>query len=227
MPSKHRPRPQPKPKPPSGPRRPFKFCALPDQMPLQDRLCKWDRPDVRWTITGVVPGFSYEQLKAAYELAWSWWAEVCVLRPEYVGPTQQADVLMGAGVIDRPGQVLAWSEMPCGTTGPLRQMYDTSESWINSAEPGNKIDLVRVACHEIGHALGVPHIESGNLMAPTYSTRIRKPQPGDVREAVARYGQPTPSSPVPPSPAQQTITLVISGQVNNVTIPGWKVEKTT
>jgi hypothetical protein len=200
-------------------------------MPLQDQLCKWPSPNVRWTIIGIPGTLAFEAVKAAYTLAWSQWADVCVLRPEYVGPTQPADVLMGAGLIDQPGQVLAWSEMPCGAHGPLRQMFDTAENWTIAENPvGNSIDLVRVACHEIGHALGIPHITDGNLMAPIYSPSIRKPKAGDILEAVQRYGRPQPPGPpappvpLPPGP-QQTISLVIAGQIVSASIPGFKVEK--
>lgn len=160
--------------------------------------CKWKTNQITWTIIGQLPGISSEDLFSAYKEAWSYWERVCNLKATYV--ENDAMVLMGTGKIDSEGQVLAWSEMPCGNTKKVEQKYDTSERWIISVSPpNNKIDLVRVACHEIGHALGIPHIANGNLMQPQYDIRIRMPQRGDIVEAIERYGKFVPApEPTPP-----------------------------
>jgi len=176
----------------------FRFCGNPDYMGASGS-CKWHQKEITWTITGQVPGISPPQLKDAYELAWSYWAEVCDLKPRYVSSTSQAMVVMDSGRIDGPGKTLAWSEMPCGRVNSLDQKYDTTEKWIIAENPRNGIDMVRVAAHEIGHAIGIPHISNGNLMAPTYNRNVRKPQAGDIDEAVFRYGKPK-VDPVDPKP---------------------------
>jgi hypothetical protein len=101
--------------------------------------------------------------------------------------------------MDGQNGVLAESQLANGQSGQKWQRYDSGERWVNAERPNNfEIDLARVACHEIGHFIGIPHISQGNLLQPTYDVRIRKPQAGDIREAQARYGKPSPTAPPPP-----------------------------
>lgn len=160
-------------------------------------VCRWGKKDITWTIVGQIPGFTFEQFKTACTEAWAYWSAVCDIRPKYVEEPVDANVLMGTGKIDGSSGTLAWSEMPCGNVRQLTQKYDKDERWVISANPTNGTDIVRVAAHEIGHVIGIPHISDGNLLAPYYSSKVRKPQAGDIREAVARYGQPAAPTPVP------------------------------
>jgi hypothetical protein len=83
----------------------------------------------------------------------------------------------------------------------LRMRIDTAEAWVISDNPpNNRVDLLRVLIHELGHGLGIPHIGTGNLMAPIYSSRISRPQSGDISEGVSRYGLANPNPPQPPLP---------------------------
>lgn len=173
------------------------FCGTPTVFGASASNCKWNTNKITWTVTGYVPGLSPEQIIDAYKTAFSYWEEVCNIHATYTTDPSQAMVVMGAGKIDGPNGTLAWSEMPCGNARKLNQKYDTGESWCVSEQPSSCLDLVRVACHEIGHALGIQHISNGNLLAPTYSNRIRRPQLGDIAEAQARYGKPQPL-PQPP-----------------------------
>ncbi len=185
-----------------------RFCGLPDVMPIQltQSLCRWNKRQLYWAMAGQLAGITAEQRQQAYTLAWSYWSEVCNIGAVW-SSTVNADVLMSAGAIDGGLGTLAWSELPCaGDDRPLRQLYDTSEQWViaEGATPAGQIDLVRAACHELGHALGIPHITTGNLMAPIYSPIIRKPQAGDIIEAVQRYGPPA-GPPLPPVPPEEII----------------------
>ena len=62
---------------------------------------------------------------------------------------------------------------------------------------------------ELGHAIGISHIGPGNLMAPTYSSTINKPQSGDIQEAIARYGPPR-VQPSEPDPTDDETMVLIS-----------------
>lgn len=185
-----------------------RLCGVPDQLGATG-ICKWPQKRVLWCVTGRLPGLSDEELVAAYREAWSYWAAVCGIEPVYTEQASQANVLMGSGLIDGGNGTLAWSELPCSANPRrLEQKYDTGERWvISDTPPAGKIDLVRVAAHEIGHVIGLPHFAggTGNLLDPTYSTRIRKPQAGDTAEARRRYGAPAGApAPVPtptPTPA--------------------------
>lgn len=112
------------------------------------------------------------------------------------------------------------------------QRFDHMETWCyvsGTAVPRDmRIDLGRVACHELGHVLGIPHIQAGNLMQPTYSYSIWTPQAGDIAEAQGRYGKPVNAPPTPPPPppvpsGSWTITLTGSGPITGASIPGYRV----
>jgi hypothetical protein len=120
------------------------------------------------------------------------------------------------GRIDGRNGILAQSELPIGFTPQftrqISQLYDTGENWTLSGNPpANRIDLGRVMCHELGHAIGIGHITDGNLMAPMYSTQIALPRNGDVTEARARYGSPAPVSPPPPPPPGGSLIIEVGG----------------
>jgi hypothetical protein len=165
-------------------------CAVPDSLGT-GRICKWPTERVTWAVTGLLPGISEGEQLDAYAVAWQRWADVCGVRPEYTRNARTAHVLMGSGRIDGPSGTLAWSQLPCGEVQQVEQRYDTLDVWCVCHEgmpPRGKIDLVRVACHEIGHALGMPHIGEGNLMAPVYSVHVWTPQRGDIEDMIRRYG---------------------------------------
>lgn len=189
-----------------------RFCGLPDVMSIQsvEQLCKWPQKRLTWTITGSLPGILSDRLQAAYSLAWSYWSAVCAIEPQYVGENvTSANVLMGTGAIDGGMGTLAWSQLPCQVnTTQLQQLYDNKEQWViaEGMTQGGQIDLVRVAAHEIGHVLGLPHIAAGNLLAPIYSPVVRKPQAGDIAEAVRRYG-PAVGIPPPIDPEEIIVTF--------------------
>lgn len=187
------------------------FCGVVERLDDTDRLCRWPDKRITWTVAGRLPHLSDLDQKAAFEEAWHSWAAVCGIEPLYTANSRTANVLMGAGGIDRAGGTLAWSEMPCGVVRQLQQKYDTQETWVISETPGRyEIDLVRVAAHEIGHALGIPHLTAGALMGPVYDPQIRRPQAADIREAVRRYGPPAEA---PAAEVQAcVITLAINGQ---------------
>lgn len=174
-------------------------CALPDNMPQVEALARWGHKKITWTVDGDLPGITRIAFMEAGILAMRYWAEVSGIQPQYVEDRNSANIVMTTGVIDQSGGTLAWSELPNGNR-QLTQKYDTREQWIISENPTNGIDLVRVICHELGHALGMGHIQSGNLLAPVYSRTIRKPQSGDIAEMRERYGPPATSPGPTPQP---------------------------
>ena len=97
--------------------------------------------------------------------------------------------------------------------------------------PPGKLDLARVACHELGHLLGMDHISGPvALLNPTYNPNVRKPQAADIAQVVSRYGrpvqEPAPTPPArptpPPASGQRTVTLVIQGDVKEIDCPGFR-----
>lgn len=205
-----------------------RFCGVPDRIEEAGALARWNKKRLTWRVAGALPPLTAEQLRSAYREAWSYWSAVCGIEAvESVTPAA-TDVTHGTGAIDGAMGTLAWSELPNGSDRPLQQKYDTGEPWVVAESPGaSQIDLVRVAAHEVGHALGLNHFApgSGNLLDPTYSRTIRRPQRGDVEEAQKRYGPPlaTPVPPPTPVPPGEPITIRVFG-ATRIEIPGYDVK---
>lgn len=202
-----------------------RFCSHPDVMPMQTDLLKWpDGTVITWALIDPLPSrLSRAELEGAFRLATDQWMAVCGCRfePAVNGKTTLLEILFGG--IDGPAGTLAWSELANNQANPKKQRYDAEEAWVVAAQPGKfQIDLVRVACHEIGHALGLPHIAAGNLLQPTYDVNIRTPQAGDITEARARYGMPHADVQTPPAD-KLIVSIEIDGKIVGASLPGWTV----
>ena len=190
-------------------------CGLPD-FGLTDpngQPCRWPMKKITYYHEIKMPGINEEQIKEAYDIAFSQWAEVCEIEPTRVDTPTKANIYARSGLgrkhhLDSRGGTLAWSELPCDVAEnvQLDQMYDEAEPWtFNMA--------VAVICHELGHALGLGHLNAGNLMAPYYDPNVSAPQPGDVEEIVKLYGKRTSKYPITRDAAAKIGgTLLINGR---------------
>lgn len=165
-------------------------CGLPDfGLTARGRACKWPMKEISYYHEITMPGMTSAQVSEAYDVAFSQWAEICDIEPQRVASAEQANIYAKSGVgracnLDGRGGTLAWSELPCGVSPnvQLDQMFDEAEPWsFNMA--------VAVICHELGHALGLGHLNAGNLMAPYYDPNLTTPQKGDIDEMVKLYGK--------------------------------------
>ena len=190
-------------------------CGLPD-FGLTDPSggpCKWPMQKISYYHEIKMPGLTDEQVSEAYDTAFSQWAEICNIEPVRVDSPANANIYARSGSgkkhnLDNRGGTLAWSELPCGVheTIQLDQMYDEAEPWsFNMA--------IAVICHELGHALGLPHLNNGNLMAPYYDPNVTSPQKGDIEEMVKLYGKRTKKYPITKDAALKVGgTIVINGR---------------
>lgn len=189
-----------------------RFCGCPDAMFADVRRDRWPDPHIYWGFATEWPSIGTDKAREAISWAVSQWERVCDIRFTFCEskfPDEaRSRCLISCVPIDGAMGALAQSQLPHGSDGRLTQQYDSAERFVFSDRPGtHEIDLGAVACHEMGHFIGIPHIRGGNLMQPTYDPRIRVPQAGDIAEAVARYGPPkNPSPPAPPGqPAERYV----------------------
>jgi hypothetical protein len=165
-----------------------------------DGIARWSGPNVTYNCTSLVSGLSSilgsEVVLRAYRKACSSWNDVCGIRLAEVNTS--GNIVSSAGRIDGSSGTLAWSYLP-GVPSymkeQLKQLFDNSEKWTEQW-------LQEVACHEVGHAIGLDHSQDRNaLMYPfSHNGSLPVPQAWDVAEAVKRYGPPVPVVPRDPDP---------------------------
>lgn len=206
----------------------LRFCGHPDVMPMMENLSQWptDGRPVTWIIVSQFPTLPNADAKQAYAWACEQWVAACGIDLRPSANPKTADILVQVNPIDGRAGVLAQSQLPNGTRTTMQQFYDAAEPFVFSDAPKpHEIDIGRVMCHENGHVIGIPHIDTGNLLQPLYDLNIRGPMAGDVAEARRRYGPPKPKSP-DPSPGQEfTIKLTGVTSLGGIEIPGFKVTK--
>lgn len=200
------------------------FCGCTESVLAQ--IGTWGKRTLTYSINGSLPTLSAEEFAQAVGEAFANWEAVCGLtfRP---ANGERADIVITTGRIDGSGQVLAYSGLPDGSDRPLSQKYDTSERFKNAKNPGQGyIDIVAVATHEIGHAIGLDHSPQGSpdLMAPIYQPGRRTPQAGDVQRIQALYGPPRPATPDPTPVPGQPIVIRIWG-AERIEVEGYRVTK--
>ena len=175
-----------------------RLCGLPDvmrvQMPVNradGRLPRFPVNEIGWCLATDWGSVAKTNVVKSFEWAFAQWEKVANLK-FFQADKKDALIRISSSPIDSSGGTLAMSGLANGAGTPVDQQYDSLERWSFGENPRQfTVDLGRVACHEIGHALGVPHLGAGNLLQPTYDLRIRTPQKGDIAEMQARYGPPT------------------------------------
>lgn len=188
-------------------------------------LAKWPgaNPDLPWhyDLTGYRGGLAPAEVLAAFEKAWGYWAAVIEIAPRRVNTRGEAKVWGTFARIDGASGVLAWSMLANNGNDPKEQRYDNGENWntVNPGAPPSGIDLVRVACHEIGHVLGLDHdgANANALLRPSYSTSIPKPTDRDIQRLVG-LGYKLRTAPPPPPPPDTPLPPPIAGV--NFALPG-------
>lgn len=119
------------------------------------------------------------------------------------------------------GSTLAWSYLAQNScAASLEQRYNTGVSWT-------RVFLQGVSCHELGHALGLGHLNDPRaLMYPYARPEIFQPHELDIEAAIRvgyerRTGEPAPPVPKPPEPGQHRIEIV--GSISELRINGRRI----
>ena len=184
-------------------------CSRPDiehYTQENNQLRKWPFNELIVSINNNIAPFDQSQTNDILIQALQAWADVANLDFTLEITPHRRHITVTNGRIDGPSGTLAWSELPNASNHVL-QKYDSNEQWVLSSNPpSNKIDLLAVMVHELGHALGLSHAPATqaatNIMAPFYNPSIREPLSGDIDRIQNLYGKPTiePNPPQPPEP---------------------------
>lgn len=177
-----------------------RICGVAEQLNL-GRTCKWPMKTVSLAVASSVPGMSLSTRKDILWQAAQRWNGLSGFEWVWSTNPKTAHVLVHGVKLDGPSGVLADMQLPCGARAntQLRGRTDTSERWKVYDGPGTpgELDLTRTDAHELGHAMGIPHIDAGNLMQALWDRNIWMPQAGDVAFLVKLYGRPKNPQPQP------------------------------
>jgi hypothetical protein len=173
----------------------IEFCAV---KYFPQTVCKFPTNRVRLIYESGLGQWSQAEMQRKMELAASVWARYANL--QFSPVAGEAVIRSKSCRIDGPTNTLAWSTLPCGGENTAQQCYDQDERWVDDPNAGpGQIDIVSVLIHELGHALGLPHVnERGNIMYPAYTGPMRDLGPWDREQIIRRYGQAGPAPPIPP-----------------------------
>lgn len=177
-----------------------------DQFAVAGGVARWAQKDLTYAIVGFLPAFTQAEYRQIVRSVFDCWEAVCGIRADETTSTS-ANIIISAGRgrrvnFDGPSGVLAWCELPVGSNPQqVRLMMDLDETWVTN---GNGIHVPNVLCHELGHGLGLEHIQGAKaLMNPIYDVNVPKPLPPDIAQVVNRYGQPRPRTAPQPQPEPQ------------------------
>ncbi|XP_059386292.1 matrix metallopeptidase-21 [Carassius carassius] len=137
-------------------------------MAFSKSLLKW-----RLMGEGYSSQLSIDEQKYIFRLAFRMWSEVSPLQfvEDVASPLEDIDIRLGFGT----GRHLGCSQRFDGAGREFAHAWFLGDIHFDDDEhftvpnTGSGISLLKVAVHEIGHVLGLPHIyRSGSIMQPSY-----------------------------------------------------------
>jgi hypothetical protein len=175
-------------------------CAV-DVHDLQAEVCKVPVSSVLFGLGSSWDSFNREDLLAAWRAGLKLWTDQVPLQLGAIYRQNYGHFRCDFLPIDRPGRTVAWSYIPCPWRPPMKQRYDTHETWSLDWSPSVGMSLPLVVAHEVGHAIGIGHGPVGNVMAPYVNNSINRLGAWDIEQVKLRYANlPTPSPEEPVMP---------------------------
>jgi hypothetical protein len=173
-------------------------CGFPDAAKFVVAGTKWTKTALTYAYSEFTPDLTQAQVRSAVTQAFGLWSAVTPLTFTEVASGSSSDIVIrfvtgdhGDGNnFDGASGILAHAFYPPPNGGAIAgdTHFDDAEVWTVNTPPSG-IDLVSVAAHEFGHALGLAHSTiSTALMYPYYSGAHRFLDPDDVAGIRSLYG---------------------------------------
>lgn len=155
---------------------------------LESQTARWPSDRITYGIDyasakSLNPPLSDVAIQTAIRQATGWWTEQLNIDFVEVPYGSSPNIPIRFERIDGPAGVLAEAYLADGTSRPKPLRFDSSERWTPGAPAQNLVSLPTVACHEIGHSLGLGH-DSANataVMRPTYTASLPREQERDIQ----------------------------------------------
>lgn len=138
------------------------------------------------TAKGLNPPLSDGAIQSALKQAAGWWSENLQIELVEVPAGTGAHIPIKFERIDGALGVLAEAYLANGNLQPKPLRFDNGERWTAGPPAANLVSLPTVACHELGHSLGLDH-DAPNapaVMRPSYTASIPREQERDIARAV-------------------------------------------
>ena len=139
--------------------------------------------------------FTNFNVRALFHQAFDAWSGIANI--EFVEVREQgeatrygyaSDIRIVFGRLDGPGDFLARAGLPLAVSLPTEGdiIIDSSDTSLGR----NRDKLLAVATHEIGHTIGLRHVEvEGTLLFPNFQQNVLTPQSDDILGARQIYGR--------------------------------------
>ncbi|KAG2463313.1 MMP21 protein, partial [Polypterus senegalus] len=142
--------------------------SMPGQMAFSKTVLKW-----RLIGEGYSSQLSIDDQRYVFRLAFRMWSEVSPLlfEEDNTSPLSMIDIRLGFGTGRHLGcaQTFDGAGREFAHAWQLGDIHFDDDEHFTAPSNDNGISLLKVAVHEIGHVLGLPHIyRTGSIMQPSY-----------------------------------------------------------